>query len=567
MAAGDLPAYLTSTKPNPLSNRAPWYKNTAQAFAGIFLWFAFYDQLAGTQAAPGTLAMGGLGAALLGLLAAGLICHFLFYLVPGMLGMKTGYPLYIVGTSTFGTKGGYFLPGIFMGLLQIGWYSVATYYATKLVLAGFGLSDPHDNTLFGPPPPGGQNAFSLVFVVMAVIWGYLFAFLGGMGVGMVARVATYFPIVPIVLLILAAAMGAKHLGNFDREQVARNSVAAQAVIDAAVNKAMDQARAEGKNEAEIKAAGEKVAGEMSKAPVDPTALQQASIGEKGQALVNGLKLAGFLLMIQLVVGFTATAAACGADFCSANRNADDVQKGGLVGITLAILFAGGLAMIAVAGAQGALNAGIENGTVKYGQLTNWTFQGALGVLNPKLGGQIMPILFALGSVASACFCSFIIGNSLSTMLAKPKARVPITMAGATIGIVLAALGVAGNLAGFFGLIGASFGPVIGAMVADYLLSGRKWAGPREGVSIPGYAAWLVGFVVGISNNSFLFGDNPPVPGWFPTGVASLIVGFIVYAVLAKAGLEGRTILLPTANAEAVAATTGEPAGGEVTANQ
>src|SRR5690606_17037737 len=115
------------------------------------------------------------------------------------------------------------------------------------------------------------------------IWGYLFAFLGGMGVGMVARVATYFPIVPIVLLILAAAMGAKHLGNFDREQVARNSVAAQAVIDAAVNKAMDQARAEGKNEAEIKAAGEKVAGEMSKAPVDPTALQQASIGEKGQA--------------------------------------------------------------------------------------------------------------------------------------------------------------------------------------------------------------------------------------------------------------------------------------------
>ena len=32
--------------------------------------------------------------------------------------------------------------------------------------------------------------------------------------------------------------------------------------------------------------------------------------------------------------------------------------------------------------------------------------------------------------------ALIIGNSLSTMLAKPKARVPITMAGATIGIVL-----------------------------------------------------------------------------------------------------------------------------------
>ena len=103
MAAESLPAYLTSTKPNPPTNRAPWYKNTAQTFARIFLWFAYYDQLGGTQAGPGTLAMGGLGAAILGLVAAGLICHFLFYLVPGMLGMKTGYPLYIVGTSTFGT--------------------------------------------------------------------------------------------------------------------------------------------------------------------------------------------------------------------------------------------------------------------------------------------------------------------------------------------------------------------------------------------------------------------------------------------------------------------------------
>ncbi|MBP7935987.1 MAG: hypothetical protein KA354_15195 [Phycisphaerae bacterium] len=541
MANESLPAYLASAKPNPLANRAPWYKNTAQTFAGIFLWFAFYDQLAGTQAGPGALAMGGLGTAILGLIAAGLICHFLFYLVPGMLGMKTGYPLYIVGTSTFGTKGGYFLPGIFMGLLQIGWYSVATYYATKLVLAGFNMTDPHDNTLFGPPPPGGQNAFSLVFVVMAVIWGYLFAFLGGMGIGMVARLATYFPIVPIVLLIIAAGMASKHLGSFDREQVARNSVAAQSVINAAVDVAKVQAAAEGKSEAEVKAAGEKVAGDMTKATVDPVVLAAAKIDDKGQAIIDGLKLAGFLLMIQLVVGFTATAGACGADFCSANRHGDDVQKGGLTGIALAIVFAGGLAMVTVAGAQGALNAGIAGGEVQYGQLTNYTFGGSLGVLSKTLGGQVMPILFALGSVASACFCSFIIGNSLSTMLAKPKARVAITMAGATIGIVLAALGVAGNLAGFFGLIGASFGPVIGAMIADYLLSGRRWVGPREGVSIPGYAAWLIGFLVGISNNNFLFGENPPVPGWFPTGVASLVVGFIVYAVLAKAGMEGKRV--------------------------
>ena len=50
-----------------------------------------------------------------------MICHFFFYMVPGMLGMKTGLPLYVVGTSTYGARGGLFMPGLLMGLLQFGW--------------------------------------------------------------------------------------------------------------------------------------------------------------------------------------------------------------------------------------------------------------------------------------------------------------------------------------------------------------------------------------------------------------------------------------------------------------
>jgi cytosine permease len=260
-------------------------------------------------------------------------------------------------------------------------------------------------------------------------------------------------------------------------------------------------------------------------------------------------MAGFLLMIQLVIGFFATAGACGADFCSNNRDKKDVQMGGLVGVALATLFAGGLAVLGVAGAHGALTANIgatENATT-YGQLANYTLSGSLQSIVP-VGDKLMLILFAIGSVAPACFCSFIIGNSLSTMLAKPQARVGITMAGATVGIVLAALGIAGNLAPFFGLIGASFGPVIGAMIADYLLSGKKWAGPRAGISVPGYAAWLIGFLVGISNNGLVTAmlGKELLPGWHPTGVYSLIVGFIVYALLAKMGLEGKAVELPAA---------------------
>ena len=449
-----LPAYLKNARPNPLENRAPWYLNTAQSYAGIFLWIAFFDQLAGTATGEGALKMLGLGGSLIALIVAGGIAFLAFYLVPGLLGMQTGLPLYIVGTSTFGTIGGYFLPGIFMGLLQIGWFSVGTYYAAILILEGIGLEE-HAVSLFGQ----GQQ-FSPLFVAVAVIWGVAFALVGAYGIKYVARVATFFPIIPIIMLLLSARLAAPYTGQFE-------------------------------------------------APIsDP--------------------VPGFLLLIQLVIGFFATAGAAGVDFCSNNRNSQDVVWGGILGIWVPIVFAGGLAMITVAGALG------KNPT-----MSALTYSAALPVVAPQLG-QIMKILFAIGSVAPACFCSFIIGNSLSTMLGSERTRVPLTLGGAAIGIVLAALGVAGNLAAFFGLIGASFGPVVGAMIADYLLSGCRWAGPRKGINFAGYAAWLVGFLVGVQNHPWVGG----LPGWDMTAVYSLVVGFVVYLVLAKLGFQPPVVEAP-----------------------
>jgi cytosine permease len=473
MANGNVPAYLAMAKPNPMSARAPWFTNTAQSYAGIFLWIAFFDQLAGADS-PGALSMAGLGMCLLALVVAGLLAVFLFYYVPGLLGMKTGLPLYIVGTSTFGTHGGYFLPGIFMGLLQIGWYSVATYYAAELVLNGVGLGE-YATSLYGT---GGQ--FSIVFVGTAIVWGYLFAFIGALGIQYVAKVATFFPIVPIVMLIVAAVAAASTVGDYQPAEEAKT-------------------------------------------------------------------LPGFLLIIQLVIGFFATAGAVGADFCSNNRDENDVRMGGFVGIWLPILFAGGLALVAVAGAHG-----------KDPTLESYKFSAVLPAVSPTLG-KVMLILFAIGSVAPACFCSFIIGNSLSTMLGSEKTRIPLTLGGATIGIVLAGLGVAGNLEPFFGLIGASFGPVIGAMIADYVRSGGKWPGPRAGVSIPGYGAWLLGFIVGILGHPWV----AVLPGWHITSVYSLIVGFVVYYVLASMGLESQTVQLENLQGEPEQAEgTGEAAAGE-----
>ena len=185
MADPQLPSYLTSATPNPLGNRAPWFKNTAQSYAGIFLWIAFFDQLGGTIHGPDALSMANLGVCLLALVCAGGLSVVLFYLVPGLLGMQTGLPLYIVGTSTYGAQGGFLMPGVLMGALQFGWLAVNGFFAGILLCAPFGYSFP-----------------SVPHAIVASAWIVLGAFIGVKGIQYVAKVATFMPLIPLVILII-----------------------------------------------------------------------------------------------------------------------------------------------------------------------------------------------------------------------------------------------------------------------------------------------------------------------------------------------------------------------------
>jgi len=146
----------------------------------------------------------------------------------------------------------------------------------------------------------------------------------------------------------------------------------------------------------------------------------------------------------------------------------------------------------------------------------------------------MFFLFALASMVPTCFSSFIASNSFSTMLPKIPRTVS-TLAALTVSVLLAVTGVANNLVGFFSLVAASFGPICGAMAADYIISENRWSGPRLGVNWAGCIAWIVGFLVGIPEHL------PGIPAaWVkadnPSGLYSFIVGFLVYLILAKAGL-------------------------------
>jgi cytosine permease len=479
MANGTLPGYLASAKANPPTNRVAWYKNTAQIYAGIMLWFVFWNQIplgAGADGyskfAGGTLAQG-LGAAFLGLIAAALVCHFLFYLAPGMLGLKTGLPLYIVGTSTYGAQGGFLMPGFLMGVLQFGWVAVNAFFAGILLCAPFGYGFP-----------------SVPHAVVAAAWVVLGVFMGIKGIKYVASVATYLPLIPLAILIILLVKTIGGVGSFD----------SQALV-----KACEQS-----------------------AP--------ASIGVQPALTAFGV----VALLGTYIVGFFATAGAAGTDFGMNNRNAKDVHLGGLVGIALSTVFAGGIALLIVAGAYG-------GGMVSSGAVMEPT--RLMGAIVGDKAAAVFMYLLAIAAFPPICFSSFIAANSFKTTL--PKVRPLISCGiGAIVAIVLAVTGLAGDAIAVFGVIGASFGPVCGAMMADYLLSGGKWAGPRAGFNPAGWISWIIGFAVGavefiakIPGLEQLAGKVPCPP------VAAFVVGFILYVLLAKAGLQSKSLPMPAAAAQ------------------
>jgi len=432
-----LPDYISKAVPNPASNRAPWYKNTAPTYAGVFLWIVFYKQIAG-----GTLDRAGVALSLLGLLVAGILSYALFYRVPAMLGMQTGFPLYVVGSSTFGAKGGYLMPGLLMGVLQVGWMSVNAFVSATFILSAAGSK----------AGPG-----SLPFGLIAGVWALAMGYVGVRGIQYVSRFATFLNFVPLLMIIVVFASTARGIPQYT--------------------------------------------------PPDPN------------------PYIGFVAIIQIVVGFFATAGAAGVDFGLNSRDERDVRLGGWVGIVLAVMVAGGLPLMAVAGAKALYNIPDLNFDTVIAHTGGFVATAMFG-------------LFALASIAPACVSSFIAGNSFATMIPGVP-RLSSTMIGAVIAAALAITGVAADLIGLFTIIGASFGPICGAMMADYLLSGRRWEGPREGINIAGYGAWAVGFIVGIL--PFLPISASLKPYLQPAAVYSFVAAFLVYTALAKAGLQPKVV--------------------------
>jgi len=458
--ASNLPDYVASAQPVPQSARVSWFKSTAQTYAGIMLWFVFLQDVPLGNGAPGGTLAQGLGVAFLGLVVAALLCHFLYYLVPGLLGMKTGLPLYIVGTSTYGAHGGFIMPGFLMGILQFGWLGVNAFFSSLLLVAPFF-------------PTMEAATLSPAHRIVAVIWAVVAAFVGLKGIKYVASIASFLPLIPLAILLILFGKTVSGIGAFDVQQT-----------------------------------------------VDVAAVGGAT------ALSTWGVIAALLVYI---IGFFATAGAAGTDFGMNNRDAKDVQLGGLIGITGATILAGGLSLLIVAGAYGSK---LVDGA---GQME--TTQLMAGIMGTKTAA-VFWYLLAIAAFPPACFSSFIAANSFKTTLPKVNPFISVGI-GTAVSIILAVMGWAGDVVSVFTVIGASFGPICGAMAADYLLSGKKWAGPRAGFNPAGWISWVFGFVVGAAD--FI----PGIKGMVPVPpLAAFVVGFVLYLILAKAGMESKTLDMP-----------------------
>ncbi len=512
----NLPSYLTSAKPIPASKRAPWYKTIMPAYIGVMLWFVFWQDVptGGMDPAPpyGMLSQG-VVTAFVGLIIAAVICHFLFYMAPAMLGMSTGLPLYVVGTSTYGATGGLFMPGLLMGLLQFGWLAVNGYFVAEILCRCFGI----DGTVPGWP----HGIIATAYIILA-------AFVGLKGISYVGRVGTYLPLIPIAVLLLLVVFAFRGGEEWNED----NSINLYPVVELIVVDESSPAE-----DIELYTRQQK--------------MRERQIAEyKSRPAPYSSVLQIFGIMCVYVVGFFATAGAAGADIAMNSRSREDVHIGGVSGILLPTVLAGEAAMFIVVLAYGGKMIPPEAvGEYNPVKLMKYIFK------NDTLTNIAM-IGLAISAFPGACFASFIAANSFKTTMPRISPFVSVGL-GALAAAFLAVTGWVGQVIWVFVLIGASFGPVCGAMLADYLMAGRKWSGPRAGFNPAGWISWIVGFIVGAFNLAVnmmsnwewannMFPNLEHYQNYVPVSpVTAFLVGFALYVLLSVVGLRTRIVATPT----------------------
>ncbi|MBB5081811.1 purine-cytosine permease family protein [Nonomuraea endophytica] len=222
----------------------------------------------------------------------------------------------------------------------------------------------------------------------------------------------------------------------------------------------------------------------------------------------------------LVAGGFIVGAVISPDMCRFNRNAADVVKQTVLGISLGEYV---LALVGVLLAH-ALRTGDVVTIVT-------TTSGTVGVL-------VLITATAKVNDWNLYAASLGVTNTLYTAFGLKAGRAAVTVGLGVVGTALAALGMADHLVGFLILLGVAIPPIAGIMVAEYYVV-RTWRAAldtsREQGVLPARSPGWVPAALAVWVAAALIGHYVT---WGIPALNALLAAFVLYALAGKAGLTG-----------------------------
>ncbi len=480
----DLPASTQADLADPPTVRRRWYWTIGPAYAGVFVWVPFFDQL-GRDTLPFVSWPILIGAGLV----ASLLCEFLLYRPPALWGYRTGSRMSVVLSATFGTRGSTWITGPILGIAAVVWHAVALTYALDLIFRalldfGFILPESLEPRRIGPisirPPVVLLTAFWWIFIIR--IAGKSFAHV----IATLMKVYT-----PTALVLLALTM-----------------------IISITGVSPDRTGGSG----------------------DLSAFQGA---EGTRAILPALQL------IHLIFGYFAMAGLMAAEWGRTVPDERDVRLGGSVGVGLTCFLTMALSILTVAGSLGMRPNDSTNIPLRWidPEAPPFTF---IRAVERTIGGPIAGVilaLFGIATLAPACY-----STSLYTHRFYRQWPFASRKRWAWIGSIVSFLVVACHgierTAPVFSITGAVFAPAVGCLAADFRRQRGHWHGVRRGYNPAGIVAWFIGLAVGLIP---LLGDwlsLPMAEQFQPASLFAFVAAFLAYHLLAASGFESPTLELP-----------------------
>ena len=241
-----------------------------------------------------------------------------------------------------------------------------------------------------------------------------------------------------------------------------------------------------------------------------------------------------LVVVQMIFGFFSPSALAGGGLGNGVPPRErDVKLGGWVGVSLASWIVATLALLTVAGTFPRYGLRVPVGSESFGSLT---FAGAVRTLIGGRTGGLVLIAFGLKALAPACYASYLLAEGMHAI--RPRAsRTFWVLAGVLAAWLLIVSGRVAHLLSVFGVIGAVFAPIAGALAADYVRSRGRWPAARSGWNGPGVLAWVVGLVIGLVPIVGGAVGRRDLAAVQPASVFAFLMAFVTYLALALLGGE------------------------------